>query len=99
MVPIRALQVDFRKDLPKALGDSCGIYSSPREGGLLLLGLTAVVPIRDRAALSAIQAKIVGGSLAQSFMSQIHARSSSQQKPPCLHIRRPEDFLLRRHGL
>ena len=68
----KSLQVDLRRDLPQALGDSCCVYSSPGEGGLVLLGLTAVVPIRDRAALSAIQLKILGSSFAKSIQDEFN---------------------------
>ena len=67
----KSLQVDLRRDLPKALGDTCCIYSSPGEGGLVLLGLTAVVPIRDRDAMTVIQAKFLGSSIAKSFQSAV----------------------------
>ena len=66
----KSLQVDLRRELPKALGDNCCIYSSPGEGGLVLLGLTAVVPIRDREALAVIQAKILASSLAKGFQEE-----------------------------
>ncbi|MEI8372614.1 MAG: DUF1559 domain-containing protein [Planctomycetota bacterium] len=83
----KSLQVDLRRDLPKALGDTCCIYSSPSEGGLVLLGLTAVVPIRDRDALSVIQAKFLGSSIAKSFQSAVtkNPLERSPSPAPQLH--------------
>jgi len=68
----KPLSVDLRRDVPKALGDTCCVYSSPSEGGLVLLGLTAVVPIRDREALSVIQAKFVASWLATTFQDEFN---------------------------
>jgi hypothetical protein len=67
----KSLEVDLRRDLPKALSDTCCIYSSPGEGGLALLGLTAVVPIKDRDVISVIQAKLLGSSLGRSFLDEL----------------------------
>jgi hypothetical protein len=77
----KALEIDLRRELPKALGDSCCVYVSPGEGGLLVLGLTAVVPIKDRRALSAIQLKLVSGSLGKSLWGEI---SQDQSRSPRL---------------
>ena len=43
-----------------ALGDTWCIYNSPGEGGLVLTGLTAVVPIRDAGLLRIGYAKLLG---------------------------------------
>jgi hypothetical protein len=39
---------DCRQDLFAPLGDHWAFYNSPREGGLVVTGLTGVVPITDR---------------------------------------------------
>ncbi len=77
----KSLSVDLRRDLPKALGDTCCVYTSPGEGGLIILGLTAVVPIKDRDAISVIQAKILGGSLAKGFQDALNSGPSSPFQP------------------
>ncbi len=77
----KSLSVDLRRDLPKALGDTCCVYTSPGEGGLVILGLTAVVPIKDRDAISVIQAKILGGSLAKGFQDALNSAPSSPFQP------------------
>ena len=44
----RRLGVDLRHGLIESLGDTWCIYNSPHEGGFVLSGLTAVVPLRDQ---------------------------------------------------
>ena len=41
------LGIKLRDDLLKPLGDTWCLYNSPSEGGLVITGLTAVVPLRD----------------------------------------------------
>ncbi len=55
----RDLGVDLRRGLLPALGDTWCIYNSPGEGGLVVTGLTAVVPIRNHQVLSAAYGKLV----------------------------------------
>ena len=45
------------------------------------MGLTAVVPIKDRDAISVIQAKILGGSLAKGFQDALNSGPSSPFQP------------------
>ena len=45
-------QGDSRQDIFASLGDHWSFYNSPREGGLVITGLTGVVPITDRKAFS-----------------------------------------------
>jgi hypothetical protein len=44
----RGGDADSRPDVFASLGDHWCFYNSPREGGLVVTGLTGVVPIRDR---------------------------------------------------
>jgi hypothetical protein len=44
----RGGDADPRQDIFASLGDHWSFYNSPREGGLVLTGLTGVVPITDR---------------------------------------------------
>ena len=53
------LGIDLHRFLG-ALGDTWCIYNSPGEGGLVLTGLTAVVPIRDAGLLRIGYAKLLG---------------------------------------
>jgi hypothetical protein len=41
------LGIRFKEDIFDALGDSWCLYNSPGEGGLLITGLTLVVPVKD----------------------------------------------------
>ena len=43
---------DSRQNVFASLGDHWSFYNSPREGGLVITGLTGVVPITDRKAFS-----------------------------------------------
>ena len=43
---------DSRQDIFPSLGDHWCLYNSPREGGLVVTGLTGIVPITDRAQFS-----------------------------------------------
>ncbi len=88
----KSLEVDLRRELPKALGDTCCVYSSPGEGGLVVLGLTAVVPIRNRDAVSVIQAKIPGQFPGQGF-SGANSRRIGRSAKAQLH-----SFSLRAKG-
>ncbi len=74
----KAMQPDFRRDLPKALGDTCCIYSSPSEGGLV----TAVFAVKDQKAALAIQLKLVTGTLAAGLADSFtHASKTSYDAP------------------
>ena len=55
----RQLHVDLRRDLLASLGDTWRIYNSPAEGGLVITGLTAVVPLRDRPAFARVYSALV----------------------------------------
>jgi hypothetical protein len=55
----RDLGVDLRRGLLPAVGDTWCIYNSPGEGGLVVTGLTAVVPVRNHQVLSAAYGNLV----------------------------------------
>jgi Protein of unknown function (DUF1559) len=61
------LGVDLSRDIFKALGDTWCVYSAPSEGGLLITGLTVVVPVRDHERLAKAEARLRG--LAQAGMA------------------------------
>jgi len=47
------------EDLFQSLGDTWAIYNSPAEGGLVLTGLTAVVPVKNKAKLDNVTEKLL----------------------------------------
>ena len=49
----------IKQDLLDALGDSWCVYNSPSEGGLLITGLTIVVPVKDRDRLAKTNDRLV----------------------------------------
>jgi len=51
--------INLRNDILKAVGDTVCVYNSPHEGGLVFTGLTAVIPVKDHAALSAAHEKLI----------------------------------------
>ncbi len=55
----QALGVRFKEDIFDALGDSWCLYNSPGEGGLLVTGLTFVVPVKDANRLRKANERIV----------------------------------------
>jgi hypothetical protein len=61
------LGIDLSRDVFKALGDTWCVYSAPSEGGLLVTGLTIVVPLRDRERFTKAEARLRG--LVQASMS------------------------------
>ncbi len=61
----RALAFDLRKDVLGSLGDTWCVYNSPSEGGLLITGLTAVVPVKDRETLAEVLATLQGMAAAE----------------------------------
>ncbi len=74
------LGVDLSRDIFKALGDTWCVYSAPSEGGLLVTGLTVVVPLRDRERFVKAEARLRG--LVQAAMSPpgaVHAYGGPPQ--------------------
>src|SRR5262249_47977294 len=75
------LGVDLSRDIFKALGDTWCVYSAPSEGGLLVTGLTVVVPLRDRERFTKAEARLRG--LAQAAMApqpgSLHSYGSQPQ--------------------
>ncbi|NQT36541.1 MAG: DUF1559 domain-containing protein [Planctomycetes bacterium] len=53
------LGIRFRRDLFAAVGDIWRIYNSPREGGLVFTGATAVVDVRDHERLVETNKRLV----------------------------------------
>jgi len=53
------LGINLRDDLLKPLGNVWCLYNSPSEGGLLVTGLTLVVPVKDHQRLAATQARLI----------------------------------------
>ena len=53
------LGFNVRRDLLGPLGDTCCVYNSPGEGGLVITGLTAVIQVEDRRQLAETQAKFL----------------------------------------
>ena len=49
----------IKQDLLDALGDSWCVYNSPSEGGLLITGLTIIVPVKDRDRLAKTNDRLV----------------------------------------
>ncbi len=71
-----AMGFDLRKDVLGSLGDTWCVYNSPSEGGLLITGLTAVVPVKDRDALAEVLATFQGMVAAES------SRGGSRRRGP-----------------
>jgi hypothetical protein len=74
------LGVDLSRDIFKALGDTWCVYSAPSEGGLLVTGLTVVVPLRDRERFTKAEARL--RSLAQAAMAPQPGALHSYGGPP-----------------
>jgi len=53
------LGVDFQNDIFKSLGDTWCIYNSPSDGGLIPIGATAVVQVKDYKRLAAAHEKLL----------------------------------------
>jgi len=53
------LGIKLSEDLFQSLGDDWCIYSAPSEGGLLVTGLTLVVPVRDRDKLLKVEERLL----------------------------------------
>jgi type II secretory pathway pseudopilin PulG len=51
--------IDLREDLLKPLGDVWCLYNAPSEGGLVITGLTLVVPVRDAERLAKTHARLL----------------------------------------
>jgi hypothetical protein len=75
------LGVDLSRDVFKALGSTWCVYSAPSEGGLLVTGLTIVVPVRDHERLAKAESRLRG--LAQAGMAPppgaVHAYGGQPQ--------------------
>jgi hypothetical protein len=60
----KSLGIDLRHGVLGSLGDTWCVYSSPSEGGLVISGLTAVVPIRNYPGVSLAYSKLLGAAKA-----------------------------------
>lgn len=58
----RQLGFSISEEIFKSLGDTWTIYNSPGEGGLVITGLTAVVPLKDRERLLKAHDKLLAAS-------------------------------------
>jgi hypothetical protein len=58
----RSTGVDLGHGLLDLLGDTCCIYNSPSENGMIFTGLTAVVPLRDAAATIAPYGRLMAAA-------------------------------------
>lgn len=54
----KRLGVSLRNDVLPALGDVWRVYTNPKEGEVAFTGLTAVISVRDRQRLEAVQQKV-----------------------------------------
>jgi hypothetical protein len=59
------LGFDLRRDLLQTLGDTWCVYNSPGEGGLVITGLTGVVPVKDHGRLAATHARFLARARAE----------------------------------
>jgi len=71
-----ALGFRLQEDLFQTLGDSWCIYNSPGEGGLLITGLTVVVPVKDHDRLAKTNEQLVD------FIRKNFAQSAGVQTSP-----------------
>ena len=65
----------LQEDLLQTLGDSSCVYNSPGEGGLLITGLTVVVPLKDHDRLVATNVK-----LASAIQSMNHSGTAGSPR-------------------
>ena len=88
----------IREDLLQSLGDVWCIYNSPGEGGLVLTGLTAVVPLKDPDRAAAAHAKLlafwnISAAVKAARFSAVEAAGKKvpprfrEQGPPVQHVR------------
>jgi hypothetical protein len=71
-----ALGFRLQEDLFQTLGDSWCIYNSPGEGGLLITGLTVVVPVKDHDRLVKTNGQLVD------FIRKNFAQEAAAQTSP-----------------
>ncbi len=67
----QGLGFNLRNDVLGALGDAWCVYNSPGEGGLVITGLTVVIPVKDRASLAAVEQKLVAMAKARLEMDEM----------------------------
>ncbi len=79
----------IREDLLQSLGDVWCIYNSPGEGGLVLTGLTAVVPLKDPDRAAAAHAKLLAFWNISAAMKAVGPdRPGARARPaPIQHVR------------
>jgi hypothetical protein len=88
----------IREDLLQSLGDVWCIYNSPGEGGLVITGLTAVVPLKDPDRAAAAHAKLlafwnISAAMKAARFSAVEAAGKKvpprfrEQGPPVQHVR------------
>jgi hypothetical protein len=58
----RQVGFSIRDEIFKSLGDTWSVYNSPGEGGLVITGLTAVVPVKDRERLLKAHDKLLSAA-------------------------------------
>jgi hypothetical protein len=79
----------IREDLLQSLGDVWCVYNSPGEGGLVLTGLTAVVPLKDPDRAAAAHAKLLAFWNISAAMKAVGPdRPGTRARPtPIQHVR------------
>ena len=55
----QAFGINLREDVLQSLGDVWCVYNSPGEGGLVITGLTAVVPVKDHRRLLRVHERLL----------------------------------------
>jgi len=71
--------INLRNDVLRALGDTVCIYNSPGDGGLVFTGLTAVIPVKDHAALSGAMTKMMTVAKAEFERSEQRMREMAEE--------------------
>jgi len=75
------LGINLRDDLLKPLGDVWCVYNAPSEGGFVITGLTAVVPVKDHKRLAAMQAKLLARFKAAVSQEAERAPGAGRRRP------------------
>jgi hypothetical protein len=58
----KELGIDLRHGTLKSMGDTWCVFNSPHEGGFVMTGMTAVVPLRDWAGMNIAYGKLMGAA-------------------------------------
>ncbi len=61
----QALGINLRDDVLSSLGDAWCVYNSPGEGGLVITGLTAVVPVENHTRLLRVHERLLATARAE----------------------------------